>query len=148
MYGLKIFSDMNTEYKALLKPLFQSYSCNSGETVIEQGKPADYIYLIINGKVEISYKPYDGSRITVSHVGKDGLFGWSALMGRRKYTSSVTAIEDLETVRIQGSQLRKLCRQNPEAGKEILERLATAASSRWKNAHEQVKSILVSGMQS
>jgi CRP-like cAMP-binding protein len=139
---------MNTEYKDLLKLLAQPYSCHSGETVIEQGKPADYIYLIINGKVEVSYKPYDGSRITVSHVGKDGLFGWSALVGSRTYTSSVTAIEDLETVRIQGSELRKLCRRYPEAGKEILDRLATAASSRWTNAHEQVKSILVNGMQS
>lgn len=139
---------MNTEYTNLLKPLFQPYSCHSGDTVIEQGEPADYIYLIIDGKVEVSYKPYDGSRITVSHVGKDGLFGWSALVGSRTYTSSVTAIEDLETVRIQGSELRKLCRQNPEAGKEILERLATEVSSRWTNAHEQVKAILVNGMQS
>ena len=147
MYDLEIFSDMNTEYSTLLEPLFQPYTCRSGETVIQQGKPADYIYLIVNGKVEVSFKPYDGSRITISHIGKDGLFGWSALVGSRTYTSSVTAIEDLETFRIQGSELRKLCRKHPEAGKEILEHLANAVSSRWTNAHEQVKSILANGLQ-
>lgn len=139
---------MNKEYTALLKPLVQPYSCQSGETVVQQGKPADYVYLIVSGKVEVSYKPYDGSRITISHVGKDGLFGWSALVGSQTYTSSVTAIEKLEAYRIQGSELRKLCRKNPEAGKEILEHLANAVSSRWKNAHEQVKAILVNGLQS
>src|SRR5215216_774004 len=119
MNGLAVFKNMNQEYTKLLKPLFQPYSCRSGKTVIQQGKPADYLYFIVNGKVEVSFKPYDGSPITVSHVGKDGLFGWSSLLGSRTYTSSVTAIEDLETIRIRGKELRKLCQENPEAGKEI-----------------------------
>ena len=137
---------MNEEYVNLLKPLFEPYSCHPGITVIQQGAPAEYFYLIINGKVEISFKPYDGAAITVSHVGKDGLFGWSAVVGSRTYTSSVTAIEELATYRIHGNELRKLCVEHPEAGREILERLASVASSRWNNAHEQVKSILVNGM--
>jgi CRP-like cAMP-binding protein len=139
---------MNHDYTDLLKPLFRPYSCHSGETVIQQGKPADYLYFIISGKVEVSFKPYDGHPITVSHVEKDGLFGWSALVGSRTYTSSVIAIEDLESIRIQGSELRKLCMEHPEAGKEILEQLANVVSSRWKNAHEQVEAMLLNGMHS
>src|SRR5215216_3672639 len=145
---IPIFGKMNEEYIELLQPLFEFYSCQSGVTVIRQGDQADYLYLILNGKVEVSFKPYDGIPITVSHVGKDGLFGWSAVVGSHTYTSSVTAIEDLETYRIRGSRLRKLCAQYPEAGREILDQLANAVSSRWKNSHEQVKSILVNGIQS
>jgi len=137
---------MNTHHGDLLKPLFEPYSCVAGSSVIEQGAPADYLYLVLEGKAEVSFKPYDGIPITVSHVGKDGLFGWSALVGSQTYTSSVRAIERLETLRIRGSKLRKLCVDHPDAGRDILERLATAVSSRWKNAHEQVKSILASGM--
>lgn len=138
--------DMNENYVNLLRPLFEPYSCRSGAMVIHQGEPADYLYLIINGTVEVSFKPYDGAPITVSHVGKDGLFGWSAVVGSQTYTSSVTAIEDLQTFRIHGNELRKLCVDHPDAGKDILERLANVVSSRWKNADEQVKSILVNGM--
>jgi len=137
---------MNEEYVNLLRPLFAPYSCHSGTIVIQQGEPADYLYLIINGTVEVSFKPYDGVPITVSHVGKDGLFGWSAVVGSQTYTSSVTAIQDLETFRIHGNELRRLCVDHPEAGRDILERLANVVSSRWKNADEQVKSILVNGM--
>ncbi len=142
------FRDMNPEYINLLEPFFERYSCPSGETVIQQGQPAEYLYLIIDGKAQVSYKPYDGSPITVAHVEKDGLFGWSAVVGSRTYTSSVTAIEDLDTYRIHGNELRKLCVDHPDAGKEILERIASVVSSRWKNSHEQVKSILVNGMKS
>ena len=141
-----IFNDMNTQHGNLLQPLFEVYSCEAGSSVIEQGAPADYLYLVLQGKAEVSFKPYDGIPITVSHVGKDGLFGWSAVVGSQTYTSSVRAIESLETLRIRGSELRKLCVDHPDAGRDILERLATAVSSRWENAHEQVKSILASGM--
>jgi CRP-like cAMP-binding protein len=143
---LATFNDMNQEYVQLLQPLFEQYSCPSGATVIEQGQPADYLYLIVDGKVQVTYKPYDGTPITVGHVEKDGVFGWSAVVGSRTYTSSVTAIEDLDTYRIHGNELRKLCVDHPEAGREILERIASAVSSRWTNSHEQVKSILVNGM--
>lgn len=130
----------------LLKPLFEPYACSAGVTVLQQGKPADYLYLVISGAVEMTYKPYDGVPITISHVEKDGLFGWSAVVGSEKYTSSAIAIENLETLRIRGSELRKLCADHPEAGKEILERLASSVSTRVQNAQEQVKSILEQGM--
>ena len=132
----------------LLKPLFEPFSCSAGVTVLQQGTPAEYLYLVISGAVEMTYKPYDGTLITISHVEKDGLFGWSAVVGSEKYTSSAIAIENLETMRIRGSELRKLCVDHPEAGKEILERLASSVSSRWKDAQAQVKSILEQGMKS
>lgn len=142
-----IFKNMKEQHVTLFQRLFERYSFRSGTVVVQQGAPADFLYLVISGKAQVSYKPYDGSPITVSHVGKDGLFGWSAVVGSPTYTSSVTATEDLETYRIRGNRLRHMCVEYPEAGRDFLERLANAVSSRWKNAHEQVKSILVQGMQ-
>ena len=141
-----LFKDINKEYLHILHPLFVRITCTEGTVVIRQGDAADFLYLIENGKVEISYKPYDGEAMTITHVGPDGLFGWSALVGSSKYTSSAIAIEDVDALRIRGAELRKLCLENPEAGKEILDRLASAVSTRWKDAHEQVRSILENGV--
>ena len=143
---MAIFNDLDQKYMDMLRPLFEPFSCRAGTVVLQQGTPADHIYLIMSGKVEVSFKPYDGTPITISHLEKDGFFGWSAVVGSSKYTSSATAIEDLDAFRIRGSELRKFCSENPEAGREILEHLANAVSSRWQDAHEQVKSILVQGM--
>jgi CRP-like cAMP-binding protein len=144
---IAIFKNMNENHMNLLQRLFERYSFRSGTVVVQQGEPAEYFYLVISGKAQVSFKPYDGTPITVSHVGKDDLFGWSAVVGSKTYTSSVTAIDDLETYRIRGSRLRNLCSEYPDAAKDILERLASIVSSRWKNAHEEVKSILVQSMQ-
>ena len=146
MKRLPMFKDMDKKDLDLLTPLFEPFSCRAGTLVLEQGAPANYLYLVLNGKVQISYKPYDGATITVSHVEKNGLFGWSAVVGSDTYTSSAVAIEDLKSFRVRGSDLRKLCVEHPKAGREILERLANAVSSRWKDANEQVKSMLANGM--
>jgi CRP-like cAMP-binding protein len=144
---LPIFKHLKENHMDLLGPLFESFTCNAGTTILQQGMPANYLYLVISGKVQVSYKPYDGNPITVAHVKRGGLFGWSAVVGSKNYTSSAVAIEALEAKRIKGSALRKLCIDHPEAGKDILESLANSVSSRWKDANEQVRSILTQGLQ-
>lgn len=140
------FEDLDKEYMDLLKPLFEPFSCRAGTMILHQGAPADYLYLVLQGAVEISFKPHDGAPMTIAHVEKGGWFGWSAVVGSEKYTSSAMAIEELKTIRIHGDELRKLCVEQPEAGKMVLERLADNVSSRWKDAHEKVRSILAQGM--
>ena len=143
---IALFSTFTEADMEPLNSLFEGFTCHAGTTVLQQGTRAEFLYFVISGKVEISYKPYDGTSITVSHVEKDGLFGWSAVVGSEKYTSTAIAIEELHAMRIRGDDLRKFCADHPKAGKEILEKLAGAVSTRWKDANDQVKSILEHGL--
>jgi len=142
---IAIFTELDEDQMDLLRPLFEELSFQAGTVIFQQGEAAEFLYLLINGRVDMSFKPYDGMPITVSHVGKDGLFGWSAVVGSEKYTSSAIAIEAVKAFRVRGRELREFCVEHPEAGKVILERLADEVSSRWKDAHKQVKSILLQG---
>lgn len=146
MNRTEIFEELDADMIDLISPLFETYSCQPGTTIFQQGEQAEFLYLVLDGKVDMSFKPYDGVPITVSHIGKGGLFGWSAVVGSDNYTSTAVAIEDLEAVRVHGSDLRKFCREHPEAGKDILERLANGVSSRWNDAHKQVQAILFQGI--
>jgi CRP-like cAMP-binding protein len=141
-----IFKELNEDLINLLSPLFETYSCQPGTVIFRQGEQAEFLYLVIDGKVDMSFKPYDGTSITISHVSKGGLFGWSSVVGSDKYTSTAMAIGDVEAFRVHGSDLRNLCREHPEEGKKILEHLADGVSSRWKDAQRQVQSILFQGM--
>ena len=146
MKRVALFNELSESQINLLKPLFEPFSCQAGTVILQQGASADWLYLIIRGTVEMSFKPYDGSSFTVSYVEKGGLFGWSAVIGSEKYSSSAIATEDVEAYRVRGSALRKFCLEHPEAGIDILERLADGVSFRWRNAHEQIKSLIVQGM--
>jgi CRP/FNR family transcriptional regulator len=146
MDQIAIFEGLDAEELKLLQPLFERFSCPAGTVIFQQGTPADFLYLLINGKVEVTFQPYDGGAITISHVNQDGLFGWSAVVGSDTYTSSATASENVEAFRIRGSELRRFCLEHPEAGQNILDSLANGVSLRWTDAHRQVQSILLQGM--
>ena len=146
MDQITIFKGLDAEELALLKPMFERFSCPAGTVIFQQGDPADFLYLVTNGNVEISFQPYDGIPILIARVEKDGLFGWSAVVGSDKYTSSAIAKEDVEALRVRSSKLRRFCREHPEAGREILERLANGISRRQTDAHKQVQSMLLQGM--
>jgi CRP/FNR family transcriptional regulator, cyclic AMP receptor protein len=141
-----ILKELDEDMIELLDPLIETFSCQPGTIIFQQGDRADFLYLVVDGNVDISFKPYDGNPITITHVGKGGLFGWSAVVGSDAYTSTAIAIGDVEALRVHGDELRKFCLEHPEAGKNILERLADGVSSRWEDAHKQVKAILVQGM--
>jgi CRP/FNR family transcriptional regulator, cyclic AMP receptor protein len=143
---LAVFTGFNEEDMDLLRPLFKELSFQAGTVIFQQGEPAEFLYLVTTGIVDMSFKPYDGLPMTISHVGKGGLFGWSAVVGSEKYTSSAIAIEAVNVFRVRGSELREYCSAHPEAGKTILERLADGASSRWNDAHKQVQAILLQGL--
>ena len=126
----------------MLKPLFEQFNCPADTTVFEQGEPAIYLYLLIKGDVAIRYKPYDGPPITLTHLHGGDAFGWSAVIGSTYYSSSIISESHIEALRIRGTYLLALVREHPEAGKIIMDQLANVVSSRWKNAHVQVQSLL------
>ncbi len=142
---LPLFQGLEEEELEVLLPLFEPCICHQG-TIFQQGDPAVYLYVIVTGKVEILYKPYDSPRITVTEIKAGEIFGWSAIAGNAVYTSGAACQEDCEAIRIQGNALRELCLQKPKTGEILLDRLAESVSSRWKNAHSQVRDILAQGI--
>ncbi len=140
-----IFQGLTVEELALLEPLFEPYDCFQRTVIFEQGDPASYLYLVLNGAVEIRHKPYDGPHITVTHVTTGGVFGWSAAIGSAAYTSGALCVENCAALRIRGNDLRALCVQYPETGKLILDRLARVASTRWHDSGTQLRAILTAG---
>jgi CRP-like cAMP-binding protein len=72
--------------------------------------------------------------------------GWSAVIGSPVYTSGARSTYPVEALRIRGRDLEWLCREHPNTGSTILDRLAQVVSLRWKNARAQVKTMLREGV--
>jgi CRP-like cAMP-binding protein len=139
---ISLFQGFDTGQIALLKPLFEEFSCTAGMVIFEQGDPAKYLYLLISGDIAIRFKPYDGPPLTLTRLHTGDVFGWSAVIGSPKYTSSIVSETAIEAIRIRGNDLWALVREHPEIGKVIINRLARIVSPRWENAHEQIQSLL------
>ena len=131
----------------LLRPLFEPYSCPTDTIIFEQGGEAKYLYLILSGSIEIRYKPYDGPPIVLTRLKAGDVFGWSAVIGGPTYTSGIRSTEPVEAIRIRGIDLKQLCKEHPNTGSTLLDRLARVVSNRCKTARLQVKSMLKDGVE-
>ena len=142
---IPLFNDLSEETLQIIEPLFEPCTCHEG-VIFKQGDPAIHLYLVIKGGVDIFYKPYDAPSIAITSVKPGGIFGWSAISGNTLYTSGATCQAKCQAMRIQGSDLRDLCIQHPQEGEILLDRLAESVSTRWQDAHSQVRDILFQGM--
>lgn len=145
---IPLFQNLNPQQASLFLTAFEHYNCPAETTLFDQGETADFLYIILKGKAVIRYKPYDGPALVLTRLKSGDVFGWSAVVGSQKYSSSVISETDMETIRLHRKSLWEIINKYPEIGRIIIDRLARNVSPRWENAHEQIKSLLSSGRKS
>jgi len=144
---LPLFRDLTPAQLELIRPLFVACECHPGTVLFEQGEPAIFLYLITSGEVTIRYQPEDDhENITVSHVRDGGMVGWSAVIGRRFYTSAAICSQYTCLLRVRGSDLQAMCEQHPEPGLCILDRLANMVAERVHGGAPQIVALLGIGL--
>lgn len=144
--SVPLFKDVDEHILHLLEPLFEPYSCPPGAVIFEQGEPAHYLFLILQGTVEMLFKPYDGPLLTINNLVQGSIIGWSAVIGNATYTSRAVCKDEIQAIRMSSRDLHKLCAAEPEAGRVILNLLADSVSSRWQDAREQIQTLLKSSI--
>jgi CRP-like cAMP-binding protein len=141
-----LFDGFSKDQMALLRPLFMASDCHAGTVLFDQGEPAVYFYLLISGEVAIHYKPEDDQDIVIARIKPGGMIGWSAVIGRRSYTSAAICTEYTELLRVRGADLQKLCTQHPDTGNQFVDRLAEVVAERLQSSHPQVLQLLENGL--
>lgn len=143
---LSLFQDFTPEQVALLEPLFTPISIEIGTVIFEQGDPAEYLYLVVEGEVIVRFKPDDGPPLVVGRVRPEGVVGWSAALGRTTYTSAAICATPCRMLRVPGVDLRGLCEDHPQVGALLLERLASKITERMHTSQESVVAMLEQGL--
>lgn len=145
--SFSLFRDFSPADIAILTPYFTSVEFLEGVTLFSQGDNAEKLYLIVSGELAVNYKPYDAPVITITRLRDGDVLGWSTVLGNSAYTASAVSTRSVILLCITGEQLREMIAEHPQTGKMVLDRLAAAASPRWRNAQAQVRSMLQKGME-
>ena len=105
-----------------------------GDELFKQDSIADYLYLLIDGRVGFSYCEEGGARcihLRALEVSGDPM-GWSVLVDPRRYRISAYAHERSHVVAIPGDALQKICEQQPEVGIHIMQGVMKIMRSRLR----------------
>jgi CRP-like cAMP-binding protein len=141
-----LFEGFSEDQMGLLRPLFVPYECHAGTVLFEQGDPAAYFYLLVSGEVAIHFKPEDGEDLVIARIKPGEMIGWSAVIGRRSYTSAAICTEYTELQRVRGADLQNLCVEHPETGNQFVDRMANVVAQRLECNPPQVLQLLENGL--
>ena len=96
----------------------------------------------MNGDVEIFHKPDDAPQISVGKLSAGGVFGWSSILGRDVYSSTVLALTDCSLYRMRAFELQKFCELHHETGVVLLEKIARSVAKQPAQIHDQIMGMI------
>ncbi len=146
--SLPLFQGLKQQTLDLIVPRFTYETFTEDQVIFEQNGPAEKLYILVDGRVEIRFKPEDGEQLTVTEIEEGGVFGWSAALGRDSYTSCAVCTIESTAFSVLGDELKQLCEQYPDTGIIILERLAEVIAQRLQKTHAYVVNMLHEGIKS
>lgn len=122
----------------------------AGVTIFEEGKAADYLYLVEEGEVvlemELELQPYASPKQTIIEVATKGeVFGWSALVEPHILTLSAKCTERAKVIVIKGSDLLDLFDSEPRIGHSVMGRVTQIVASRLKDTRQKLTDFLRGG---
>jgi CRP/FNR family transcriptional regulator, cyclic AMP receptor protein len=146
-----IFSRTNTETvsawaKQLVPALFAP-----GRIVGAQRGRGDGLFVIISGKVKVSYRLPDGSEIILTILGSAEIFGATALFDPESREITVTTLTEVVAVPIEREKLLVWMAERPEVRDQVLRLFArwvsattnSLADFAFVDAHRRVASRLL-----
>ena len=84
-----------------------------GETVFSQGKPADAVFYIQEGKVKVTVISEQGKEAVVAILGADEFCGEGCLTGQPLRLATATAMTDCEIMRLEKSTMIRVLHEEP-----------------------------------
>ena len=139
--GIPLFEGLPQEHLDLLAPLFRRVTFPAGTEIFTQGDDASDLFLLVSGDVRVQVSLYDGGRLNVTTVQPGGLWGWSAVLGRTRYTASAVCRSETHALAASGIELRRLIQAHADFGKLLVERMAQLAANRSDGLHDQLMKL-------
>jgi len=132
------FADVSEESLKQLAMIAEEKAIPANTVVFNEGDPAEYLSVILQGEVNIQYRLGTGELRTVDTLVAGDLLGWSALIEPYRYTAIATTTKPTQLARLDGPRLRKLCEDDPLLGYKLTTQIAKLLAHRLEGARVQL----------
>jgi len=110
-------------------------------TLFDEHDPADRMYLMVDGEVQLQYMLGSGELRTVDTVGNGELLVWSALVEPYRCTGIGTTTRESRLVAFDAVALRQLCQDRPELCVRLMTQITKLVANRLEAARVQLAAV-------
>ena len=137
-----LFDGISDDIVENLVTTMETETYDADEMVFKEGDPADSFYILASGSAELYM---GGADKTASLTLKPGeAFGWSSLVDRKVYASTVRCTESSRLYKINKNNLDRVLRQHSSTGMLFYKRLAGLIGGRVISCHRELLKLRAS----
>jgi CRP/FNR family transcriptional regulator len=120
LHRVPLFSALTEDVVARVVAVTAPRRFESGTVVFREGDASNTCYVIRSGHARATREHPDGRSITLAHFGPGDIFGDLAMLDDERRSATVEALDDIDTVAIQGTDMRTLLREHPEISVKLI----------------------------
>lgn len=130
------FGPFNEAQLREIAMIADEFEAEAGAQIFDEQQPAEALYLLLEGSVELTYKseeeyhPKTRKVFPVGDINPGELFGVSALIDPYKYTTAARATANSRIVKIDAAGLRALVAADAQIGYELMRQVARVIAER------------------
>jgi CRP-like cAMP-binding protein len=132
------FADLSDEARQKLASIAQERVVTAGTKVCDDNDPADELFLVLHGEVELEYEMGSGETRAVDTVVDGELLVWSSLVEPYRCTAIGVAKKETHLIAFDAAKLRAFCEEDHAFGHQLLNHVAKMLADRLGNARAQL----------
>ena len=138
------FGPFGSDQLNAIAMLTDEVTFQKGDTIFETDQPANALYFLIEGGVDVHYIIADAidadlrKDFFISEINPGEPFGISALIEPYRYSGSVQASSAARVLKIEAAGLRALCEVDPKIAAVLMRQAAKAAMLRLHDTRVQL----------
>jgi len=113
-----------------------------GETIFEIDAPAENVYVVESGRINLGLPLPDGHEINVRDVGPGEVFGWMALVEPRRFSGTARCTHESAIVAVPARELEAVFLRHPQTGLAVMQRVATLVAAWLRDTQWQLIAAL------
>jgi CRP-like cAMP-binding protein len=100
-------------------------SCPEGRIIFQEGEEATYLYVLIEGTIDLSVKAQEKVAVMASQTRTEGsVFGIPSLLEPYRYNVTAKCLVPSKILRIEADHLKRRMEEDPRLGMAIIKKLA------------------------
>lgn len=136
-----LFAEMDAKDIDMLLEYVETKDVSKGELLFEQGSPRLYLFMIINGAIDLTRKNEMGEESHIATYRKGESLGEGAIMGHYPHSTRAVAVRDTQLLTIHRDSFFKFMSQRPEAGVTMIAEVTQIISRRLRRSTNQFSHI-------
>ncbi|MGB9689452.1 Crp/Fnr family transcriptional regulator [Thermogutta sp.] len=132
------FAKISEESLKEIAMMAEERSYPAGLQLFNEGDPADYLNIIVEGEVQIQYQLGNAEKRTVDTLVAGDILVWSALIEPYRTTAIGTTSKPTKVIAIKAKPLRELCDRDPMVGYQLTREIAKLLAHRLERARVQL----------